>query len=118
MRTYSQFAQLLLANEADGELNKARSSLADGINTTKQNLDKTVSDAAATAEQTKAAAANVFENTKNIAAGALNAGAKAAENAVDQQLKVRTQTFCIIINTVVGHILISATAYGISWKIF
>lgn len=74
-----------------------------------------MSDAATTAEQTKAAAANVFENTRNMAAGALNAGAKAAENAFDQQLKVaekvHAQTFSIIINTVVDHIWISATAH-------
>lgn len=79
-----------LVNEADTELNKARNSLIGGItnasdviDATKQNINKTVSDATDLAEDAKTA----FEQGKYVAAGALTAGAKAAESALDQQLK-------------------------------
>lgn len=75
-----------------------------------------MNDAATTAEQTKAAAANVFENTRNIATGALNAGAKAAENAFDQQLKVAEKVchyeYCAMIDAVVDHFLFLRYLWG------
>lgn len=71
-----------LADEVNGEMNKAN----DAIENAKNNLNKTANKAVDLAEQTKDVADNILSRTKEVSEGALVAGAKAAEKAAEKQL--------------------------------